>query len=37
MTRFRAWLGRSGRRAAIVGAAVIGALLVARGLITLLG
>jgi hypothetical protein len=36
VTRFRAWLGRSGRRAAIVGAAAIGALLVARGLVTLL-
>ncbi len=34
--RFRAWLGRSGRRAAVIGAAVIGALLVGRGLLTLL-
>jgi hypothetical protein len=36
VTRFRAWLGRSGRRAAVIGAAVIGALLIARGLATLL-
>jgi hypothetical protein len=35
--RFRAWLGRSGRRAAVLGAAGIGALLVARGLVTLIG
>ena len=35
--RFRAWLGRSGRRAAVIGAMVIGALLVGRGLLTLLG
>ena len=34
--RFRAWLGRSGRRAAVIGAMVIGALLVGRGLLTLL-
>ncbi len=31
--RFRAWLTRSGRRMAIYGAAVLGALLVARGVI----
>ncbi len=31
--RFRAWLTRSGRRMAIVGAAAIGVLLIARGLI----
>ncbi len=37
VTRFRAWLGRSGRRAAVIGAAAIGALLLIRGLITLLG
>jgi hypothetical protein len=37
VTRFRAWLGRSGRGAATVGAAVIGALLLLRGLIGLLG
>jgi hypothetical protein len=37
VTRFREWLGRSGRRAAIIGAAVIGILLIARGLATLLG
>ena len=35
--RFRAWLGRSGRRAAVLGAAAIGILLVARGLVTLIG
>lgn len=33
--RFRAWLSRSGRRMAIIGAAGIGALLVARGVIGL--
>jgi Sap, sulfolipid-1-addressing protein len=33
---FRAWLARSGRRAAAIGAAAIGALLVVRGLIELL-
>lgn len=37
VVRFRAWLGRSGRRAAVIGAAVVGAYLLARGLITLLG
>jgi hypothetical protein len=37
VTRFRAWLGRSGRRAAAIGAAVIGALLLVRGLVGLLG
>ena len=31
--RFRAWLTRSGRRIAIVGAAALGALLIARGVI----
>jgi Sap, sulfolipid-1-addressing protein len=36
ITRFRAWMGRKGRPAAIIGAAVIGVLLIARGLITLL-
>jgi Sap, sulfolipid-1-addressing protein len=34
--RFRAWLSRSGRRMAIIGAAGIGALLIARGVIGLL-
>jgi hypothetical protein len=34
--RFRAWLSRSGRRMAIIGAAGIGALLVARGVIEFL-
>src|SRR5436190_12163188 len=33
---FRAWLGRSGRRMAIIGAAGVGAFLVARGVIELL-
>jgi hypothetical protein len=36
VTRFRAWLGRNGRRAGVTLAAVIGALLVLRGVITLL-
>jgi hypothetical protein len=36
VTRFKAWMGRSGRMAAVIGAAVIGVLLIARGLITLL-
>ncbi len=31
--RFRAWLGRNGRRAGIIGAAVLGVLLVVRGLV----
>lgn len=35
VTRFRAWLGRNGRRAGAIGALAIGALLVLRGLITL--
>jgi hypothetical protein len=36
VTRFRAWLGRSGRGAATVGAAAIGALLLLRGIAGLL-
>ena len=36
VTRFKAWMGRSGRKAAVIGAAVIGVLLIARGVITLL-
>ena len=36
VTRFRAWLGRNGRRAGVMLAAAIGALLVLRGVITLL-
>jgi hypothetical protein len=36
VTRFRAWLGRNGRRAGVYLAATIGALLVVRGVITLL-
>ncbi len=35
--RFRAWLARSGRRAGVLGAALIGVVLIARGLITALG
>ena len=35
--RFRAWISRRGRHAGIVGALVLGVLLVSRGLITLLG
>jgi hypothetical protein len=34
--RFRAWLGRNGRRGGVIFAAVIGALLVVRGIVTLL-
>ena len=34
--RFRAWMGRSGRPAAVIGAAAIGLVLIARGVITLL-
>jgi hypothetical protein len=37
VNRFRAWLGRSGRRAAIIGAAAIGVCLVLRGVIGLVG
>jgi hypothetical protein len=36
VARFRAWLGRNGRRAGVCFAAVIGVLLVVRGVITLL-
>jgi Sap, sulfolipid-1-addressing protein len=36
VTRFRAWLGRNGRQAGVALAAAIGALLVLRGVITLL-
>ena len=36
VTRFRAWLGRNGRRMGVMFAAVIGGLLVLRGLVTLL-
>jgi Sap-like sulfolipid-1-addressing protein len=35
--RLRAWLGRSGRRAGVIGAAAIGMLLIGRGLVTLIG
>jgi hypothetical protein len=34
--RFRDWMGRSGRTAAVIGAGVIGAILLVRGVITLL-
>jgi hypothetical protein len=36
VTRFRAWLGRNGRRGGVYFAAVIGVLLVVRGLVTLI-
>jgi hypothetical protein len=36
VTGFRSWMGRKGRSATVIGAAVIGAYLVARGVITLL-
>jgi hypothetical protein len=36
VTRFRAWLGRSGRRIGIIGVGTLGLLLLARGLIELL-
>jgi Sap, sulfolipid-1-addressing protein len=36
ITRFKSWMGRKGRTAAVVGAGVIGVILIARGLITLL-
>jgi hypothetical protein len=36
VTRFKDWMGRKGRSAAVIGAAVIGVLLIGRGLITLL-
>jgi hypothetical protein len=36
VARFRAWMGRSGRGAAVAGAAVIGLLLIVRGVVTLL-
>ena len=36
VTEFRSWMGRKGRSAAVIGASVIGAYLVARGVITLL-
>ena len=35
VTRFRAWMSRSGRGAAVIGAAVIGLLLIVRGVVTL--
>ena len=36
VTRFKTWMARRGRTAAVIGAAVIGVVLIARGLITLL-
>jgi Sap-like sulfolipid-1-addressing protein len=36
ITGFREWVGRKGRPAAVIGAAVIGVILIARGVITLL-
>jgi len=36
VTGFKNWMGRSGRTAAVIGAAAIGVVLVARGVITLL-
>ena len=36
VTRFKTWMARKGRTAAVIGAAVIGVVLIARGLITLL-
>jgi Sap, sulfolipid-1-addressing protein len=36
INRFKAWMSRKGRPAAVIGAAVIGAILVTRGVITLL-
>jgi Sap, sulfolipid-1-addressing protein len=36
VTRFKAWMGAKGRTAAVIGAAVIGVVLIARGVITLL-
>jgi hypothetical protein len=36
VARFRAWLGRNGRRAGVILATVIGALLVLRGVVTLI-
>jgi hypothetical protein len=36
VTGFKSWMGRKGRSAAVIGASVIGAYLVARGVITLL-
>jgi Sap, sulfolipid-1-addressing protein len=36
VARFRAWMGRKGRPAAVIGFGVIGLVLIARGVITLL-
>jgi hypothetical protein len=36
VTRFKAWMGRSGRPAAVIGAGALGLLLIGRALITLL-
>jgi hypothetical protein len=36
ITGFKEWMGRKGRPAVVIGAAVIGVILIARGVITLL-
>ena len=36
VTRFKAWMARSGRSAAVIGAGTLGVLLIVRGLVTLL-
>ncbi len=36
VTRFKAWLGRDGRRAAVIGLVAVGLFLIGRGLVTLL-
>jgi hypothetical protein len=36
VTRFKSWIARKGRRAVVIGAGVIGVILIARGIITLL-
>jgi hypothetical protein len=36
VTRFKAWMGRSGRSAAVIGAVALGVLLIGRGLVGLL-
>jgi hypothetical protein len=36
VNRFKAWIGRKGRTAVVIGAAVIGLILIARGVIALL-
>jgi hypothetical protein len=36
VTHFKAWLARSGRRAAVIGLVAVGTFLIGRGIITLL-